>query len=289
MARAYPYWFLAPATVIFGAFFVLPALLGMWLSFTNASTVASRQDFVGLDNFRLLVRNGPAFLGALGNQLLYAAATTIGKTGIGVLLAFFLNRAFVGRNALRALVYMPIMFSTIVVGIVFRFILAGDGLLNDVLRGVGLGVLARDWLGSFELALWSVSAIDIWMGVGWTVVLVLAALQGVPEELIESAKIDGANKWRQATQVSLPIIMPMVGLAALLTTISGLKSFEIIYATTGGGPGRSTEVMTTFIARALGTTNLGYASAVGFVQFVVITVIALVINRVTRRVEGNQS
>lgn len=289
MARAYPYWFLAPATVIFGAFFVLPALLGMWLSFTNASTVASRQDFVGLDNFRLLVRNGPAFLGALGNQLLYAAATTIGKTGIGVLLAFFLNRAFVGRNALRALVYTPIMFSTIVVGIVFRFILAGDGLLNDVLRGVGLGVLARDWLGSFELALWSVSAIDIWMGVGWTVVLVLAALQGVPEELIESAKIDGANKWRQATQVSLPIIMPMVGLAALLTTISGLKSFEIIYATTGGGPGRSTEVMTTFIARALGTTNLGYASAVGFVQFVVITVIALVINRVTRRVEGNQS
>ena len=289
MARAYPYWFLAPATAIFGAFFVLPALLGMWLSFTNASTVASRQDFIGLDNFRLLIRNGPAFLGALGNQVIYAASTTIGKTGIGVVLAVFLNRAFVGRNALRALVYMPIMFSTIVVGIVFRFILAGDGLLNDVLRGVGLGVLARDWLGSFELALWSVSAIDIWMGVGWTVVLVLAALQGVPEELIESAKIDGASRWRQATQVSLPIVMPTVGLAALLTTISGLKSFEIIYATTGGGPGRSTEVMTTFIARALGTTNLGYASAVGFVQFAVITVIALGISRVTRRVEGNQS
>lgn len=289
-AKTYPYWFAAPATVIFTAFFVLPAALGLWLSFTNASTLSSRQDFIGMDNFALLFgANGEAFLAALGNQFGYALLTTIGKTGLGVLLAFFLNRAFLGRNVLRAIVYMPIMFSTIVVGIVFGFILAHDGLLNSFLRSIGLGFLTQDWLGDFDLALFSVSAIDIWMGVGWTVVLVLAALQAVPAELLESAEVDGAGRFQRAIHVSLPVVAPTIGLAALLTLISGLKAFEIIYATTGGGPGHATEVMTTFLAKALGTTNLGYASAVSFVQFAVITVIALAINLINRRIEARMS
>lgn len=288
-AHAYPYWFAAPATAIFTLFFVLPAALGLWLSFTNASTMSRRQDFVGLANFELLLDNGPAFFGALSNQFVYALLTTIGKTGIGVLLAFYLNRAFFGRNLLRAVVYMPIMFSTIVVGIVFGFLLRYDGLVNEFLRNVGLDVLAQDWLGNFDLALISVSAVDVWMGVGWTVVLVLAALQGVPQELLESAEVDGAGRWARATMVSLPLIAPTIGLAALLTFIAGLKGFEIIYATTGGGPGHATEVMTTFIAKALGTTNLGYASAVSFVQFAIITLAAFLINIVNRRIEARTS
>ncbi|WP_313479159.1 sugar ABC transporter permease [Microbacterium sp.] len=289
-ATAYPYWFGAPATLIFTVFFVLPAALGLWLSFTNASTMSQRQDFIGLANFELLFgTHGEAFLGAMGNQFLYALITTIGKTGIGVLLAFFLNRAFLGRNVLRAIVYMPIMFSTIVVGIVFGFILSYEGLLNSFLRSAGLGFIAKDWLGDFDLALFSVTAIDIWMGVGWTVVLVLAALQGVPAELLESAEVDGAGRFARAIHVSLPTVAPTISLAALLTLISGLKSFEIIYATTGGGPGNATEVMTTFLAKALGTTNLGYASAISFVQFAVITVIAMIIHLISRRIEARMS
>lgn len=289
-ARAYPYWFAAPATLIFTLFFILPAVFGLWLSFTNASTLSPRQDFVGLANFELLlVDNRAAFFGALGNQTLYAVLTTIGKTVLGVLLAFFLNRAFLGRNALRAIVYMPIMFSTIVVGIVFNFILSRDGLLNAFLTNIGLGFIAQDWLGDFDLALFSVAAIDVWMGVGWTVVLVLAALQGVPSELLEAAEVDGASPWQRATRVSLPIVAPTVGLAALLTLISGMKAFEIIYATTGGGPGYATEVMTTFLAKALGTTNLGYASAISFVQFAIITAIAFGINLINRRIEARMS
>lgn len=288
--KAYPYWFAAPATLIFSLFFVLPAVFGLWLSFTNASTMSRRQDFIGLDNFELLlVDNGTAFFGALSNQVVYAVLTTIGKTVIGVLLAFFLNRAFLGRNVLRAIVYMPIMFSTIVVGIVFGFILSNDGLLNSFLSNIGLGAVTQDWLGNFDLALFSVAGIDIWMGVGWTVVLVLAALQGVPTELLESAEVDGANPWQRATAVSLPIVAPTVGLAALLTLISGLKAFEIIYATTGGGPGYATEVMTTFLAKALGTTNLGYASAISFVQFAIITLIAFAIHLINRRIEARTS
>lgn len=289
-AKAYPYWFGAPAVLIFTLFFVLPAAFGFWLSFTNASTMSQRQEFIGLANFELLlVDNGPAFFSALSNQVVYAVLTTIGKTVIGVMLAFFLNRAFLGRNVLRAIVYMPIMFSTIVVGIVFGFILANDGLLNSFLANIGLSVATQDWLGNFDLALVSVAGIDIWMGVGWTVVLVLAALQGVPSELLESAEVDGANSWQRSTAVSLPIVAPTVGLAALLTLISGLKAFEIIYATTGGGPGYATEVMTTFIAKALGTTNLGYASAISFVQFAAITLIAFAIHLINRRIEARMS
>ncbi len=289
-SRSYPHWFLTPATLIFSVFFVIPALFGLWLSFTNASTLSNQQEFIGLANFELLFKDhGPEFFGAMGNQFLYAIITTTGKTVLGVALAFLLNDAFRGRNFVRAIVYMPIMFSTIVVGIIFGFILSQEGLFNSFLDKIGLGFLAEDWLGNFDLALYSVTAIDIWMGVGWTVVLVLAALQGIPADLIEAAEIDGANALQRAFKVKIPMIIGTIGLAALLTIISGMKAFEIIYATTGGGPGHATQVLTIFIAKALGTTNLGYASAASLVQFLLVTILALIINFITRKIEARNS
>jgi len=288
-SRVYPHWFLLPVAAIFTIFFVVPAAFGLWLAFTNASTLSTRQDFIGFDNFALLlVDNRDAFFGSIVNQIIYAIVTTIGKTGIGVALAFLLNRAFRGRNFVRAIVYLPIMFSTIVVGIVFNFILAQKGLLNQLLDSIGLTTLTQDWLGSFDLALYSVAGIDIWMGVGWTVVIVLAAIQAIPGDVIESAELDGANGWQLTFRIKIPFIMHAIGLATLLTFVSGMKAFEIIYATTGGGPGHATEVMTTFISKALATTNLGYAASASFVQFALICTIAFVINYIVKRLEANQ-
>jgi raffinose/stachyose/melibiose transport system permease protein len=289
LARTYSRWFLAPALAIFSIFFVLPAALGLWLSFTNASTLSDRQDFIGLDNFRLLQDNADVFLGTLRNQVIYAVLVTIGKTVIGVALAFLLNRAFRGRDVVRAIVYMPIMLSTIVVGILFTFLLAQDGLLNDFLGAIGLTGLTQDWLGSFDVALYAVAGVDVWMGVGWTVVIVLAAIQAIPAEIIEAGQIDGANAWQLTTRIKIPSIMHAISLAGMLTFVTGLKAFEIIYATTGGGPGHATEVMTIFVQQALGTTNLGYASAAAFVQFALIAAIAAVINAFIRRTGADQA
>lgn len=287
LGRSYSYGFLVPAAVIFTVFFVLPAVLGLVLSFTNATLYTNGYDFIGLANYqRLFGPNGALFFGSIFNQVKFALASTAGKTIIGVALALFLNQAFRGRNFVRAIVYLPIMFSTIVVGILFNFILSQNGLLNQLLSGVGLTALAQDWFGNFNIALLSIAGVDVWMGVGWTVVIVLAALQAIPEDIVEAAQLDGARSFHMTIYIKIPYIMHAITLAALLTLIAGMQAFDIIYATTGGGPGNSTEVMATFIARQLGTGNLGYPAAASFVQFALIAAIALVVNRFVSRTEA---
>ncbi len=279
----YPYAFLLPAVAVFTVFFLLPAFFGMYLSLTDASTYVPDTHFVGLANYRLMAGDSSVLWNATWNQFLYAACVTVGKTGLGVAIAFLLNRAFAGARFLRVMVYMPIMFSTIVVGLLFGYILKADGPVNALLQPFGL---AQDWFGSFDLALYSVTAVDTWMGVGWTVVLVLAALQAVPRELVESAQIDGAGPWQVARHIKIPFIRHAINLAALLTFITGMKAFDMIYATTGGGPGTATEVLTSYVYKQLNTGALGYASAVNVVQFLLITSVALVINRFVRRMEA---
>lgn len=276
--RSYPLYFMAPALLVFTVFFIGPAVLGMGLSFTNATVRSTDYDWVGLDNYvRLFTTPGNSVLNAVTNTLIYAAVVSVAKTAIGVGLALFLNMSFRGRDPLRALIYMPIMFSAVVIGILFNYILKPDGPLNEILRTAGLGFLAADWLGSFEIALYSVAGIDTWVYIGWTVVIVLAALQAVPQDVIEAAEIDGAGAWRKFFSVRLPLIRPSIVIALLLTIVSGLKVFDLIYTTTGGGPGFSTQVISTFTAKSLGSGLLGFASAASVLQFVFIAVIALAV------------
>ncbi|MFE7268727.1 carbohydrate ABC transporter permease [Streptomyces sp. NPDC057592] len=283
MIHTHRYAFLVPAVTVFTVFFLLPAFFGMYLSLTDASTYVPDTHFVGLANYRLMAGDSSVLWNATWNQFLYAACVTVGKTGLGVAIAFLLNRTFTGAKVLRVVVYLPIMFSTIVVGLLFGYILKADGPLNTLLTPFGLD---QNWLGSFDLALYSVTAVDTWMGVGWTVVLVLAALQAVPQELIESAQLDGASAWQTARHIKVPYIRHAINLAALLTFITGMKAFDMIYATTGGGPGTATEVLTSYVYKQLNTGALGYASAVNVVQFLLITSVALVINRFVRKMEA---
>lgn len=283
-ARVYPRTFLVPAIAVFTIFFLFPALLGLWLAFTDASTLSRTQEFIGIRNFELLyVDNLPGFLQSVGLQFLYAVIVTVLKTVVGVALAFLLDRVFRGNHGLRALVYLPMMLSTIVVGSTFYFLLANDGPVNQALRGLGLGFLAQDWFGSFDLALITVAVVETWMGVGWTMVIVLAALQAVPKDLIEAANLDGVSAWQMTRYLKIPFISHAITLTALLSFVAGMKAFDIIIATTGGGPGTATSVLTIFNLKALSTSNLGYASAVSFTQFILVTMIALALNAVINR------
>ncbi|WP_144875093.1 carbohydrate ABC transporter permease [Microbacterium sp. 1.5R] len=289
VARAYPRTFLLPAIVIFTIFFLFPAILGLWLAFTDASTLSQTQQFIGLANFELLfIDNLPGFAKSVGLQFLYAIIVTVLKTLVGVALAFLLDRVFRGNHALRTIVYLPMMLSTIVVGSTFYYLLANDGPVNQALRGIGLGFLTQDWFGNFDLALYTVGVVETWMGVGWTMVIVLAALQAVPKDLIEAAHLDGVSAWQMARYLKIPFISHAITLTSLLSFVGGMKAFDIIIATTGGGPGTATSVLTIFNLKALSTSNLGYASAVSFTQFVVVTAIALVLNSlIARRTKAN--
>ncbi|CAH1192995.1 Melibiose/raffinose/stachyose import permease protein MelD [Paenibacillus allorhizoplanae] len=283
--KYYPTYFLIPILLVFTIFYVSPALLGLLYSITDASITTSGIHFVGLENYTMLFNEGNAFLISIWNQFQFAFFDAVGKTVIGLLIALLLNKKFRGNNLLRALVYMPIMFGTIVVGIIFNYILSSEGFLNGLLKSIGLSSLANDWLGSFTLALYSVIAVDVWVGAGWSVLVILAALQSVPKEQMESAEIDGAGSMRKFFSIVLPYIMHAINLSFLLSVISGLKAFDIIYAMTGGGPGHATEVMTTFLAKSMSSGSIGYPAAISVSQFVIITVVAMVINYFSSRRE----
>lgn len=288
MKRGYSYFFAVPAVVIFALFFVLPAAIGIWLSFTDASVLTQSSRFVGLEVYRQLFGSDlPDLVNATRNQFIFAFLDTFLKTGIGVALAFLLDRRFHGRSLVRALVYMPVMFSLIVVGILFRYTLAPEGLVNSALDHLGMGALRQDWLGSFDLALYSVVGVDTWVGVGWTVVLVLAALQAIPQDVIEAAYLDGATGLRLTLQIKFPFILHAINLALVLTLVSGMKAFDIIYAMTGGGPGDATQVMSTLAVKGLSAGSLSYPSAVMSVQFVLVTVLAVIVQAYLRRREAD--
>lgn len=279
--KYYPLYLLLPILMVFTIFYILPALLGLMYSLTDARINSTSYKFIGFENYRILFSEGSVLITSIWNQFKFAILDAGGKTVFGLLIALLLNKKFFGNAPLRAIVYMPIMFGNIVVGIIFNYILKHEGFLNNILTAVGLGGLARDWLGDFDLALFSVIAVDIWVGLGFTTLLILAALQTVPKELLESSDMDGAGPVREFFSIKLPFILHAINLSFLLSIITGLKAFDIIYALTGGGPGNATEVMTTLLVKSMSSGSLGYPAAISVVQFLIITTIALLINRYT--------
>ncbi|WP_313636776.1 sugar ABC transporter permease [Paenibacillus sp.] len=285
--KTYPIYFIIPILVIFTVFYISPAVLGLFYSLTDASIQTSGVHYVGIENYRTLFSDSEAFLISIWNQFKFAILDAFGKTVIGLLLALLLNRKFRGNNFLRALIYIPIMFGVIMVAMIFNYILSYDGFLNTFLNSVGLSGLTNDWLGSFSLAMYSVLGVDIWLGVGWSMMLILAALQSVSKDLLECAEIDGAGSFRKFISITLPSISSTLNLSILLSVISGLKAFDIIYAMTRGGPGHATEVMSTYLVKSMSSGSIGYPAAISVIQFLIITLVALAINSFTNRKESN--
>lgn len=231
--KRYPALFMAPGVLIYGVFFILPVLIGVWYSFTNWNF--TRADFVGLMNYKNIISD-PSIKRALLNTIIFTVVTTVGKVGLGLALAVFLNRKLHLRNYLRGISFFPAIISTVAVGIVFTAILHPYGLLNQFFRALGLDFLAKNWLTDTKLALLSVCGVEIWKWSGFNMVIILAGLQAVPPEYQEAATIDGANAWQRFWRVTFPLILPAFNNAFVNSLIGGLKVFDIIVATTNGGP-----------------------------------------------------
>ena len=264
--KRYPALFMAPGVLIYGVFFILPVLIGVWYSFTNWNF--TRADFVGLMNYKNIISD-PSIKRALLNTIIFTVVTTVGKVGLGLALAVFLNRKLHLRNYLRGISFFPAIISTVAVGIVFTAILHPYGLLNQFFRALGLDFLAKNWLTDTKLALLSVCGVEIWKWSGFNMVIILAGLQAVPPEYQEAATIDGANAWQRFWRVTSPLILPAFNNAFVNSLIGGLKVFDIIVATTNGGPGVTTQVMNTMIYRSFSFNMQGEANA-GYVLLAVI-------------------
>ncbi|WP_182113121.1 MULTISPECIES: carbohydrate ABC transporter permease [unclassified Actinotalea] len=240
---ALPY--LVPSLLIYGYFIVYPMLDSVRLSFYRWSGFRTEEpEFVGLDNYVRLFTQDPVFWKSFGNSVIWVVLSLAIPMLLGLLLALALNRQMVGRSLMRSVIYIPSVFASITVAAMWRWIYNPTlGMVNQLLEAVGLGAWTQTWLGDPKIALYSVFAASVWQAVGFPMVLFLAGLQSVAQELVDAAKVDGANAWQVFRNVTLPALRPTTVVVVILTIINSLKVFDLIVGMTGGGPAQSTQVL----------------------------------------------
>jgi raffinose/stachyose/melibiose transport system permease protein len=276
--------FVLPSLVIYFLFMVLPFLQTVYLSLTSWDGFAPTKDFIGLDNYAVLLQDGE-FWDALSHNLIWAVVGTAAPIVIGLPLAIMLWSGARFRLAFRTMYFLPVILPEVVIGIVWGWIYNPIfGVLNSMLDGVGLGDVARGWLGDPDTALIAVLIAAIWATFGMVVVFFLAGLQGIDMNLIDAARVDGANAWQRTRYVILPGIAPIFTFVFTITLVGAFSVFGIIYVMTLGGPGTSTEVLAGYAYKmAFGRNYAGYGSAISMVIAVLSLVLAVAFLRIRER------
>jgi raffinose/stachyose/melibiose transport system permease protein len=272
------YAFVGPALLVLAAFLLYPIGYSLWLSLHEWDGYTPRWGpFVGLENYRGLAAD-EVFWQATLNSVVFVVVRTPLEVGLGFLLAILLNGRLPARSLLRTLFFVPVVMSLIVVTIIFQRVYEPNtGLLNTFLDAVGLGAWAHPWLGDPTTALPAVIAVSVWKNVGFSLVILLAGLQGLPPDVLEAARVDGANAWQLTLRVVTPLMRPILAITALLSIIGGLKVFDLIFIMTRGGPTYSTEVLATMLYReAFELNHMGVASAIAVILVTVVLSIARV-------------
>lgn len=273
---AMPY--LAPAVLLYGYFIVYPMLDSVRLSFYKWSGFRTEiPEFVGFDNYVRMFTADPVFWRAFFNSLIWVVLSLAIPMIMGLLLALALNVKLFGRNIMRSVFYIPAVFASITVAAMWRWIYNPTlGLVNQFLETVGLGHWAQTWLGDPKFAFYSVFVASIWQAVGFPMILFLAGLQGVPQELVEASKLDGANGWQTFRNVTLPALRPTTVVVVILTIINSLKIFDLIVGLTGGGPAQSTQVLALWsYTQSFSNHQFGAGGAVATVLLIVCLVIVV--------------
>ena len=269
-----PWGFVIPALAVFGIFFLVPNLLNFVFPFTNWSGYHASIDFTGLKTFASLAEDG-TLAGSLSITLAYAflAATFQNLFGFG--LALLLERDTRLNRVLRAFFFLPVLISALAVGYIFQALLAPNGALNAALSAISGHATATAWLGDTTWTLVVVSAVHGWKWMGLAMLVYLAGLKGVPHELVEAAHIDGASHWQALWKIRWPLLAPAVTFNVAAALIGSLNTFDIVQATTGGGPAGSTQVLNIYIFRVFGQGLYAQATAMSLVLFIVAAVIAV--------------
>lgn len=281
-----PWWVLLPATVLtVGVHFIAP-LTGAFFAFTDWGGLGSFQ-FVGLQNFQRIL-DDPVVGQALLRTIVLAAAFVVITTLIGVLLALALNRTMKSGQFLRSLFFLPFVISPLATAYVWQYVLGYTGPLNQILQGVGLKSAVQVWLGNPVLAPLSVLLVVVWQYIGLAMILYLAGLQNVPEEVLEASLLDGAGPWLRFRHIMLPHLAPSITVATALLTIFGLRFFDQIIALTGGGPVDATQTLATQVYQQVWVNgDFGYGTSISVLLTVLVIVVTLGQVVILRRRERN--
>ncbi|MBD8486043.1 sugar ABC transporter permease [Frigoribacterium sp. CFBP 8759] len=274
--------FYLPAVLLLGAFTAYPLVRGVMLSFQNWDGYSPTMTFTGLDNYARLLTD-EVFRSSLLNTFVYGFGSTIVQQALGLGLALALDRALRGRNVMRAIIYLPVLVSPVIMGTMYYLLFQyNEGTLNDVV--IAFGGERQAWLADTTTSIVLIVLVNSLQFAGISMIIYLAGLQSIPTMYHEAAMLDGAGGWKRFVHVTLPLLQPAFATSIVLNLIGGLKLFDVIQVLTGGGPGYATNSVSTLIGKAyFDNQSAGYASAMGVALFLVIVVFTLVLNTILNR------
>lgn len=279
---------LAPALLLYVGFVILPIGLAAQYSLFKWSGLGPLTDFVGLDNYRRALGD-EVFRGAVTHNFVLAGLSLVVQFPLTLGLALLLDRRVRGRGVLRMVLFAPYVLSEVITAIIWLLILAPDGLVDVMLRAVGLGDLVQLWLADDRIVLYTLFVVITWKYLGFGIVLFLAGLQGIPTDLLECAALDGATGSQIVRYITVPLLGPTIRIWAFLATIGSLQLFDLVWIMTQGGPANASSTMATYMLNeGFARYQFGYGSAVAVLLFLISMLIALPYQRfvLRRDVEG---
>jgi len=269
-----------PAFILYVVFAIYPILQSFYYSVMEWNGF-NEMTFIGLDNFKKLFSD-PLFWNSVKNNIYVVLASVLGQVPIALFIALLLNRKIRGAKLFRTIGFLPVVLSTVVISLTWSLIYnSRNGLINEMLRAVGLDSLAQNWLGDTTWTMIAVLVVVVWQFVGLYMIIFLAALQNVPGEVLEAAKMDGASEWATTWKITVPMIWDTILVAIILCISGSLKTFDLIYVMTNGGPAHSTDVMALYMFNeTFSKLQYGYGSAVSVFIFFFSLILIAVVNKV---------
>jgi multiple sugar transport system permease protein/raffinose/stachyose/melibiose transport system permease protein len=280
----HPLWFLVPALAVLVVFFFVPTVFNFVYAFTDWSSFKSAINFAGFDNFTSLFSNG-TLLNSLKVTLVYAVLVALFQNAFGLGLALLLERDTHVNRAVRVAFFIPVVMSALAVGYIFQALLKPDGALNGIL-GALLGTdVAVPWLGNTTWTIVVVAIVHAWKWMGLSMLIYLAGLKTISEDVLEAARLDGAGRWTMFRSIRFPLLAPAVTFNVATALLGSMNGFDIVQATTEGGPGGTTELLNIFIFRTFGQGLFAQATTMSLILFLMVAILAFPVIRTLRKRE----
>lgn len=268
--------FILPAAALFIVFSLYPIFQTFRLSFYQWDGIALEKAFVGFEQYRHIIFENPGFWKAMGNAAYITLLALTVQNGLALLLALLVNREIRGDNMYRTIFFLPPVLAGIVVGLIWKWIYDGNyGILNYFLTGLGLGnFMNYAWLSEVSTSLTAVAVVHMWKGFGYGFIILLAGLQTIPKDLYEAARVDGADAWQQFKHITVPSMIPVFTIVAILTILGTMQVFDLIFSMTRGGPAGHTQVPITLIYEYMANGEFGYSTAMSVVFGIVLLIVS---------------
>ncbi|WP_308159141.1 sugar ABC transporter permease [Curtobacterium sp. ISL-83] len=283
-ARSYPAWFLVPAFAILAVFFFVPTILNFVYAFTNWSAFHSGVGLIGWGNFTSLFTDGQLLV-SLRTTVVYAILVAVFQNLFGFVLALFLEKDTRLNRTARVLFFIPVLMSSLAVGYIFQAILKPDGPLNGILGIFSGHAVNIPWLGSTTWTIVVVALVQAWKFQGLSMLIYLAGFKTMSEDVLEAARIDGAGWWRTLRSIRFPLLAPALTFNVATALLGSMNGFDVVQATTKGGPAQTTEVLNIFIYRTFGQGLYAQATTMSLILFVVVIVFAIPVIKFLRKRE----